>query len=119
IIGEGRLGVPIDPSVEGMLARARPEVAVVCTSSDVETLSPTLEACVDHGTHVVTSCENLADPDPALAQLEPGFEQRVRDSGLVRARTGEGGCGAWHLSDRARLSCTARGDHARAHHGPR
>jgi 4-hydroxy-tetrahydrodipicolinate reductase len=37
---------------------------------------------------VVTSCENLADPELALAQLEPGFEQRVRDSGLVVLATG-------------------------------
>lgn len=88
IIGEGRLGVRIDPDLESMLRRARPEVAVVCTTSDVEALAPTLEACVAQGAHVVTTCENLADPEMALAQLEPGFEQRVRDSGLVVLATG-------------------------------
>lgn len=88
IIGEGRLGVPIDSSVEVMLNRARPEVAVLCTTSDVEKLGPALEACVAHGAHVVTTCENLADPDLALTQLEPGFEQRVRESNLVVLATG-------------------------------
>jgi 4-hydroxy-tetrahydrodipicolinate reductase len=88
IIGEGRLGVPIDPSIEVMLRRARPEVAVLCTTSDVEKLASALETCVAHGAHVVTTCENLADPEMALAQLEPDFEQRVRKSGLVVLATG-------------------------------
>jgi 4-hydroxy-tetrahydrodipicolinate reductase len=88
IIGEGRLGIPIDPDVEGMLARARPEVAVVCTTSDVEALSATLEACADCGAHVVTTCENLADADMALSQLEEGFDERLRQAGLVVLATG-------------------------------
>lgn len=88
IIGEGRLGIPIDESIEAMLARARPEVAVVCTTSDVEKLAPTLEVCVAHGAHVVTTCENLADADMALAQLEPGFDERARDAGVVVLATG-------------------------------
>lgn len=88
IIGEGRLGRSIDASVEAMLARERPEVAVVCTTSDVEKLGPTLELCVAHGAHVVTTCENLADPEIGLSQLEPGFDERVRRAGLVVLATG-------------------------------
>lgn len=88
IIGEGRLGVPIDPDVETMLARARPEVAVVCTTSDVEVLGPTLESCLDNGAHVVTTCEHLADGELSLAQLEPGFDERAREAGLVVLATG-------------------------------
>lgn len=88
IIGEGRLGVPIDTDVASMLARARPEVAVVCTTSDVEQLGPTLELCVSHGAHVVSTCENLADAEMALAQLEPGFDERARDAGVVVLGTG-------------------------------
>ena len=88
IIGEGRIGVPIDPRIEDMLARARPEVAVVCTTSDVEALGPTLETCIGHGAHVVTTCENLADADLAMAQLPPGFDERARAAGLVVLATG-------------------------------
>jgi 4-hydroxy-tetrahydrodipicolinate reductase len=88
IIGEGRLGLPIDPNIETMLSRARPEVAVLCTTSDVEKLGPALEVCVAHGAHVVTTCENLSDPDTALAQLETGFDKRVRDAGVVVLATG-------------------------------
>jgi 4-hydroxy-tetrahydrodipicolinate reductase len=88
IIGEGRLGIPIDQDVEGMLKRARPEVAVVCTTSDVEALGPTLEMCVSHGAHVVTTCENLTDADQALSQLEDGFDVRAREAGTVVLATG-------------------------------
>ncbi len=88
LIGEGRLGVPVDPSLEGMLARARPEVAVVCTTSDAEAIAETLEICIAHGAHVVTTCENLADPELAHAQLEPRFDERARAAGLVVLSTG-------------------------------
>ena len=88
LIGEGRLGIPVERDVESMLARARPEVCVVCTTSDVEALGPTLEACIAAGAHVVTTCENLADAEMALSQLEPGIDERVRDAGLVVLATG-------------------------------
>ena len=88
LIGAGRLGLAIEASVEAMLARARPEVAVVCTGSDVETIEPVLEACIDHGAHVLTTCENLADPEMGRAQLAADIESRARAAGLVVLATG-------------------------------
>lgn len=88
LIGEGRLGLPIEPTVKGMLARARPEVAVVCTDTDVESVGPILETCIAHGAHVLTTCENLADPDMGGAQLAPDFDARARAAGLVVLATG-------------------------------
>ncbi|MEM7676715.1 MAG: Gfo/Idh/MocA family oxidoreductase [Myxococcota bacterium] len=88
LIGEGRLGLPIEPTLEGMLARARPEVAVVCTDTDVESVGPILETCIAHGAHVLTTCENLADPEMGGAQLEPDFDVRARAAGLVVLATG-------------------------------
>lgn len=88
IIGEGRVGIPIDSGVQAMLSRARPEVAVLCTTSDVEAIVPTLASCVAHGAHVVTTCENLADIDTALLQLPPGFDAQVREAGVVVLSTG-------------------------------
>lgn len=88
IIGEGRLGVPIDADVGAMLSRARPEVAVLCSTSSVEALSPILELCIEHGAHVVTTCENMADPEGALPQLRPGIEERARAADVVILATG-------------------------------
>ena len=88
LIGEGRIGLTVDASVEKMLARARPEVAVVCTSTDVESVAPVLEACIAYGAHAVTTCENLADPEMGGAQLAPDFVARARDAGVVVLATG-------------------------------
>ncbi len=88
LIGEGRLGLPIDASVEGMLARTRPEVAVVSTQADVESVASVLEACVASGAHVITTCENLADPELGRAQLSPDFDLRARTAEVVVLATG-------------------------------
>ena len=39
ILGEGRLGIPIDADIDTMLRRARPEVAVLATTSDTSALT--------------------------------------------------------------------------------
>jgi len=80
IIAEGRVGIPIDDNVEALLARARPEVAVVCTTSRVDDIASTIGQCVEHGAHVVTTCENLADPE---AELPDGLDEKARDAGVV------------------------------------
>ena len=88
LIGEGRLGLPIERTVEEMLARARPEVAVVSTHTDVEAIAPILEVCVASGSHVLTTCENLADPELGGGQMAPGFDARARAAGVVVLSTG-------------------------------
>ena len=86
VIGKGRLGVIIDEDVREMLSRTRPEVTVVTVSSAVEVIGPVLETCVSYGSHVVTTCENLADGESA--QLDPGFDERARKAGVVVLATG-------------------------------
>ena len=88
LIGAGRLGVPIESTAEAMLARARPEVAVVSTKTDLDSVRPVLEACLASGTHVLTTCENLVDPDVGGAQLALDFDRRARAAGLVLLATG-------------------------------
>jgi 2,4-diaminopentanoate dehydrogenase len=88
ILGEGRLGVPIDPDVVAMLARARPEVAVLTTTSVIENLLPTIEQCLANGAHVVTTCENLAAPELLEGEIARKLDERARQSGLVILATG-------------------------------
>lgn len=88
LIGEGRLGLPIESTVDAMLARARPEVAVVCTHTDIESVAPILEACLAHGAHMLTTSEILADPELGGAQLGDDFDERARAAGLVVLATG-------------------------------
>lgn len=88
ILGEGRLGLPIDADVESLLARARPEVAILSTSSDVRSMRPTLEACLAHGAHVVTSCENLASPELLEGDLARALDEAARKADVVILATG-------------------------------
>ncbi|MBX2812293.1 MAG: hypothetical protein KTR25_10810 [Myxococcales bacterium] len=88
IIGEGRVGVRVDSQIESMLSRARPEVAVVTTTSELSGLGDTLESCLKYGAHVVTSCENLADTEQALPILPEGIDERAREAGIVILATG-------------------------------
>ncbi len=88
ILGEGRLALRIDRDLGGMLARARPEVCVVCTSSRVESVAPLLEICALHGAHVVTSCENLGDPERIRQGIELRLHKAFQNAGLVALATG-------------------------------
>jgi 4-hydroxy-tetrahydrodipicolinate reductase len=88
IIGEGRLGIPIDASVTELMMRARPEVAVVCTTSDVAALLPTLDECLEQGAHVVTTCENLADPEWIDGLIGRKLHERATKKGVVVLATG-------------------------------
>ena len=81
IIGEGRLGLSIAATVEELLSRARPEVAVICTTSAIEDQVGTIEACVEHGAHVVTTCENLVDPESVSDELPDDLISRAREEG--------------------------------------
>jgi 4-hydroxy-tetrahydrodipicolinate reductase len=88
ILGEGRLGLPIDAEVEAMLIRARPEVAVLCTTSDVALLKPTIALCLSQGACVVTTCENLAAPEAVEDGAPAELDELARKAGLVILATG-------------------------------
>lgn len=88
ILGEGRLGLPIDVELEQMLQRARPEVAVVTTSSDPKVIRETIEQCLAYGAHVVTTCENLAAPELVDGDVVRALEEKSRQAGLVILSTG-------------------------------
>lgn len=88
ILGEGRVGMAIDADLDAMLSRARPEVTVLSTTSDVLALQPTLERCLASGTHVVTSCENLASPELLEGDLARKIDESCRKTGVVVLATG-------------------------------
>ncbi len=88
LIGEGRIGMAVEPDVVQFLARTRPEVAVICTTSLAEDQVELIEACVEHGAHVVTTCETLVDPEAMKAALPADLDARARESGVVVLATG-------------------------------
>lgn len=75
--GLGRpLGVPVSASLAQALERAPADVALLCTGSYLSQVAPQVEALIEAGLHVVTTCEELAYApvhNPELAQRLDGL----------------------------------------------
>jgi len=68
---ERPLGVVVEQNTVAMLRRTRPHVAVVATASFLKQVSGEIEAALDTGTNVVSTCEELVYPfatHPAIAR---------------------------------------------------
>ena len=69
-LGLDPLGLAIEPDLPALLARTRPDVAIQATCSRLADAAGELEACIEHGVHVVSIAEELAWPvayDPSFA----------------------------------------------------
>ncbi len=70
------------------LRQLKPDAAVVCTSSGLERVAPTLEACLAAGAAVVSTTEELAYPWRERPDLAKRLDQAARQAG--RALLGVG-----------------------------
>ena len=66
--GKRILGGTARESVEGLPPGDRRSVALLAISSSTEATVPVARALMDNGYHVVTTCEDLADPESQLAE---------------------------------------------------
>ncbi|MBU4200213.1 MAG: dihydrodipicolinate reductase [Verrucomicrobia bacterium] len=71
-------GVRIAASLEEVLRRVRPQVALLTTISDMKRITPQIENIVRHGIHVVTTCEELAFPWKTSPQLAGRIDAAAR-----------------------------------------
>ena len=81
-------GVRIWADPEGMLDAARPDVALVATRSELDSVLPLIELCTARRVHVICTSEELAWPDverPGAAAL---LQRAATDAGVVIAATG-------------------------------
>lgn len=56
------LGVLIDADASAMLQRSRPDVVILCTQSSLDAVGSQLSTIIEHGAHVVSTCEELSFP---------------------------------------------------------
>ena len=61
----------------------RAEVCVLCTGSTLPSIAASLEAAIDAGVHVVSSCEELSYPWLRHRALATRLDERARARGVV------------------------------------
>jgi hypothetical protein len=69
-------------------SRDRHDVAVLCTGSRLESVTPQIEEAVNSGFHVVSTCEELAYPELKHAVLAHRIDQKARGKGVAVLGTG-------------------------------
>ena len=60
-IGES-IGVKVTSDAARLLAKTKPDIAVIATKSSVEAIHPQLTLCAENGVDVITTCEELSYP---------------------------------------------------------
>ena len=87
LAGVGPLGLPVLATVEEALAEPT-DVVVALTTSDAAAMLPIVSAAAARGTHVVSSCEDLAFARLATPELANRIDTIARAAGIVVLGTG-------------------------------
>ncbi len=78
-----QLGVSIEQNAEAMLRRTRPNVAVVATASFLDQVADEIEAALDTGTNVVSTCEELVYPFATHPVIARDLDEAARRAGVA------------------------------------
>jgi 4-hydroxy-tetrahydrodipicolinate reductase len=81
-------GLLVEPDAEAALARHQPDVAILCTASQLPPMMPLLLACARAGVDVVSSCEELLLPDLRHPDLAAELDAAARAGGATILGTG-------------------------------
>lgn len=69
-------------------SRSRSDIAVICTGSRMPEVAPQIEEAVQAGLHVVSTCEELANPKFRHAAVARRIDILAREAGVVVLGTG-------------------------------
>lgn len=81
-------GVRIVGSIEEAIAKQKPDVALLTTVSDMERITPQIEAIVAHGIPVVSTCEELCYPWKTYPDLAKRIDEAAKAVGVAVLSTG-------------------------------
>lgn len=74
--------------VESVEKSPRADVAIVCTTSRFDLISPLLRECLKHGLHVASSCEEMVWPAYRHAKLAGEIDAVAKSAGRCLVGTG-------------------------------
>ena len=81
-------GVRIWTDPKAMLDEARPEIALMATRSELDSVLPLIRLCARKGVHVVSTSEELSWPDVELPGAGASLQRTAEESGVVIAAAG-------------------------------
>ncbi|MDE0137922.1 MAG: hypothetical protein OXM57_01690 [bacterium] len=88
LTGGAWAGVRIWTDPEAMLDEARPEVALIATRSELDSVLPLIRLCAREGVHVVSTSEELAWPDVEQPGAGASLQRAAEEAGVVIAAAG-------------------------------
>lgn len=88
--GDGTYGVTIRPRLKEALAKMMvpPDVALITTVSDMMRITPQIEACVEAGLPVVSTCEELFYPWATAPDLARRIDEAAKANNVAVVGTG-------------------------------
>lgn len=84
----GARGMKVETSSREAYRRARDGVAIVCTGSTLDSVREEIERALRSGLHVVSCCEELANPFVADPELAERLDAQARKAGRAVLGTG-------------------------------
>lgn len=80
--------ISLADNLHSVLRYVPADVAIVATSSSLETVSPTIATCLESGLDVVSICEELSYPHKKSPELSRKLDRTARESGKTVVGTG-------------------------------
>ncbi|RLE66020.1 MAG: dihydrodipicolinate reductase [Thermoprotei archaeon] len=83
IAGLGRcIGVKVSSDPDKVLEEAKPDVVILMTSSFLRKVYPQIITCLEHGSNVISTCEELSYPYIVDEELSRKIDEEARRRGL-------------------------------------
>lgn len=88
LCGVGNLGIKISDSFTSTAQKAKPDIALLTTVSDMERVTPQIEEILSQAVPVVSTCEELSYPWEAAPELSKKIDQLAKSKNVAVLGTG-------------------------------
>jgi hypothetical protein len=82
------IGVTVTDDAQGLLSKAKADIAIIATRSSVKGIYPELTMCIKAGLDVVSTCEELSYPYHKEPRLSAEIDELAKKQGVTVLGTG-------------------------------
>lgn len=84
----GQLGVSVTNDVKGVIAKEKPDIVVLTTTSSLEKIQPQITEILECGVSIVTTCEELSFPWLTNGKIAAEIDSKARQNKAAVLSTG-------------------------------